>query len=125
MTTSLDYLKQTGTTVVSDSGDFECECGHPLFSLVLTGPMKLLACTGPRSLGHVPPRRCMSLILTFKDATTNPTLLLAAANKPQYAHLVDSAIKYAKSKGGTLHEQACWAMDRLVCFRYFRPERPV
>jgi hypothetical protein len=24
MTTSLDYLKQTGTVVVSDSGDFEC-----------------------------------------------------------------------------------------------------
>ena len=26
MTTSLDALKQTGTVVVSDSGDFECEC---------------------------------------------------------------------------------------------------
>ena len=25
MTTSLDQLKQTGTVVVSDSGDFECE----------------------------------------------------------------------------------------------------
>ena len=25
MTTSLDYLKQTGTVVVSDSGDFECK----------------------------------------------------------------------------------------------------
>lgn len=25
MSTSLDYLKQTGTVVVSDSGDFECE----------------------------------------------------------------------------------------------------
>jgi hypothetical protein len=25
MTTSLDYLKQTGTVVVSDSGDFACE----------------------------------------------------------------------------------------------------
>ena len=25
MTTSLDLLKQTGTVVVSDSGDFECE----------------------------------------------------------------------------------------------------
>lgn len=25
MTTSLDLLKQTGTTVVSDSGDFECQ----------------------------------------------------------------------------------------------------
>lgn len=26
MTTALDQLKQTGTVVVSDSGDFECEC---------------------------------------------------------------------------------------------------
>ena len=25
MTTSLDQLKQTGTVVVSDSGDFECK----------------------------------------------------------------------------------------------------
>ena len=25
MTTALDALKQTGTVVVSDSGDFECE----------------------------------------------------------------------------------------------------
>ncbi|KAG8221402.1 hypothetical protein J3R82DRAFT_1585 [Butyriboletus roseoflavus] len=52
--------------------------------------------------------------LNFKDATTNPTLLLAAANKPQYAHLVSSAIEYGKSKGGTLHDQACVAMDRLL-----------
>jgi len=49
-----------------------------------------------------------------QDATTNPTLLLAAANKPQYAHLVDVAIKHGKSKGGSLHEQACLAMDRLL-----------
>ena len=26
MTTALDALKQTGTVVVSDSGDFQCEC---------------------------------------------------------------------------------------------------
>jgi hypothetical protein len=30
MTTSLDQLKQTGTVVVSDSGDFEC--GFSCFS---------------------------------------------------------------------------------------------
>lgn len=32
MTTSLDLLKQTGTVVVSDSGDFECGSAivHPL-----------------------------------------------------------------------------------------------
>ena len=55
-----------------------------------------------------------------KDATTNPTLLLAAANKPQYAHLVDCAIQYGKHQGGTIQDQACSAMDRLVslCYMY-------
>jgi len=33
MTTSLDQLKQTGTVVVSDSGDFEC--GFSCFSKFL------------------------------------------------------------------------------------------
>ncbi|KAN0088974.1 hypothetical protein V8E55_006031 [Tylopilus felleus] len=48
------------------------------------------------------------------DATTNPTLLLAAVNKPQYAHSIDIVIKYGKNKGGSLHDQACLAMDRLI-----------
>lgn len=30
------------------------------------------------------------------DATTNPSLVLQAASLPQYAHLVDQAISYAK-----------------------------
>lgn len=34
MTTSLDALKQTGTVVVSDSGDFECECRRALRSIL-------------------------------------------------------------------------------------------
>ena len=34
MTTSLDALKQTGTVVVSDSGDFECECRRALRSVL-------------------------------------------------------------------------------------------
>ena len=32
------------------------------------------------------------------DATTNPSLLLAAASMPAYAHLVDKAIDYAKAQ---------------------------
>jgi len=31
------------------------------------------------------------------DATTNPSLVLQAASQPQYAHLVEEAISYAKS----------------------------
>ncbi|KIJ60818.1 hypothetical protein HYDPIDRAFT_177252 [Hydnomerulius pinastri MD-312] len=79
MSTSLDHLKQTGTVVVSDSGDFE--------SIDVYKP---------------------------QDATTNPSLLLSAANKPQYSRLVDAAIKHGKSKGGSLDEQANAAMDRLL-----------
>lgn len=31
-----------------------------------------------------------------KDATTNPSLLLKAAAQPEYQHLVDDAVSYAK-----------------------------
>ncbi len=34
------------------------------------------------------------------DATTNPSLIFAAAQLPQYRALVDEAIAYGKSKGG-------------------------
>ena len=30
------------------------------------------------------------------DATTNPSLILQASQKPQYAALIDEAVKYAK-----------------------------
>ncbi|KAI6030433.1 hypothetical protein F5J12DRAFT_291998 [Pisolithus orientalis] len=79
MTTSLDQLKQTGTIVVSDSGDFE-------------------------SIDAYKPQ----------DATTNPSLILAAANKPAYARLIDVAVQYGKNKGGSLENQTNAAMDRLL-----------
>lgn len=58
----------------------------------------------------------MSLDLTFplQDATTNPSLILAAVNKPQYAKLVSAAIDYAKKKGGSIDVQSENAADRLV-----------
>lgn len=49
-----------------------------------------------------------------QDATTNPSLLLAAANKPAYARLINVAVEYGKSKGSTLEEQVNAALDRLV-----------
>lgn len=48
------------------------------------------------------------------DATTNPSLILAAAQKPQYKHLIDDAINYAKQKGGNVEEQTEWAVDKLL-----------
>ncbi|KAJ7039537.1 hypothetical protein C8F04DRAFT_1085629 [Mycena alexandri] len=79
MTTSLDQLKQTGTVVVSDSGDFE--------TIDVYKP---------------------------QDATTNPSLILAASNKPGYAKLIDNAVAYGKSKGGSIEDQVNAANDRLL-----------
>ena len=31
-----------------------------------------------------------------QDATTNPSLIYKAAQLPQYAHLIDDAVKYGK-----------------------------
>ncbi|KAL2111167.1 hypothetical protein VUR80DRAFT_215 [Thermomyces stellatus] len=49
-----------------------------------------------------------------QDATTNPSLILAASKKPEYAALVDKAVAYAKSKGGSADEQVELALDRLL-----------
>lgn len=63
MANSLEQIRQLGTIVVADTGDFEA--------------MKAFRPT---------------------DATTNPSLILAAAKLPQYAHLFDKAVAYGKTK---------------------------
>ncbi|KAL2013632.1 hypothetical protein VTN00DRAFT_1157 [Thermoascus crustaceus] len=49
-----------------------------------------------------------------EDATTNPSLILAAAKKPEYAHLIDNAVAYGKQQGKTLDEQVDATLDRLL-----------
>jgi transaldolase len=49
-----------------------------------------------------------------QDATTNPSLILAAAGKDAYKHLIDTVIEAGKKKGGSLEQQTSAAMDRLV-----------
>lgn len=49
-----------------------------------------------------------------QDATTNPSLILAAAKKEEYAKLVDAAIKYGKEHGGSVDDQTDAALDRLL-----------
>lgn len=51
---------------------------------------------------------------TPQDATTNPSLILAASGKEEYAKLIDVAIDYAKGKGSTTEEKAAIALDRLL-----------
>jgi len=79
MSTSLDQLKASGTTVVSDSGDFA-------------------------SIGKYKPQ----------DATTNPSLILAASKKPEYAKLMDVAVEYGKEHGKSIEEKTDATLDRLL-----------
>ncbi len=49
-----------------------------------------------------------------QDATTNPSLILAASKKPEYAKLMDVAIEYGKEHGKNIDEQVDAALDRLL-----------
>ncbi|MBI1422203.1 MAG: transaldolase [Gammaproteobacteria bacterium] len=51
---------------------------------------------------------------TPTDATTNPSLLLKAAQQPEYRHLVESAIEYGKAKSNAAHEQTHLATNKLA-----------
>ncbi|XP_005995347.1 transaldolase [Latimeria chalumnae] len=48
-----------------------------------------------------------------QDATTNPSLILAAAQMPAYQHLVEDALQYGEKLGGTEEEQINNTMDKL------------
>jgi len=47
------------------------------------------------------------------DATTNPSLILAAAKMPQYQHLIKEAVQFGKKGGTNLNEQVEAAIDKL------------
>lgn len=47
------------------------------------------------------------------DATTNPSLILKAAESPQYQHLILEAVNYAKSKSPSLADQKKLLMTKL------------
>lgn len=49
-----------------------------------------------------------------QDATTNPSLILAASKKAEYAKLIDDAVQYAKKAGGDVDTQVDAALDRLL-----------
>ncbi|MGC9341801.1 MAG: transaldolase [Bacteroidales bacterium] len=48
------------------------------------------------------------------DATTNPSLIFAAAQQDQYQSLVDDAVKYGKSLGNTMDEKLDEIVDKLA-----------
>ena len=49
-----------------------------------------------------------------QDATTNPSLIAAAAAMPAYAGLVDDALKFSRSEGASNAEVVGKAIDRLA-----------
>ncbi|MCJ1401985.1 sedoheptulose-7-phosphate:D-glyceraldehyde-3- phosphate transaldolase [Xylographa trunciseda] len=49
-----------------------------------------------------------------QDATTNPSLILAASKKEEYARLMDVAVEYGKKQGKDLDNQVDAALDRLL-----------
>lgn len=51
---------------------------------------------------------------TPQDATTNPSLILAATKQEKYNKLIDVAINYAKKNASTAEDQASLALDRLL-----------
>ncbi|KAF7559494.1 hypothetical protein G7046_g4656 [Stylonectria norvegica] len=126
MSTSLDQLKASGTV-----------CHTPLISLPRRDmetrerapdaprhdelPAIMMSCFGARSsrrFSRSSPRRIRDFASIGKykpqDATTNPSLILAASKKAEYAKLIDSAVEYAKSKGGPIDQQVDDALDRLL-----------
>lgn len=48
------------------------------------------------------------------DATTNPSLIYAAAGKPEYAALVADAVAHAKANAVGEVEQLALALDKLA-----------
>lgn len=48
------------------------------------------------------------------DATTNPSLIYAAAQKQEYAHLVDAAVEYGSKKGNSFTSRLSESMDKLA-----------
>ena len=85
MASSLDQLKRY-TTVVADTGDFK---GNAFVKFILNvGKCLKFWC-------------CFAAIDQFKptDATTNPSLLLAASKMPEYKHLLDAAVQFGKQNG--------------------------
>src|SRR6185295_15256236 len=48
-----------------------------------------------------------------RDATTNPSLITAAAQMPEYADVVEEALKWAKAQGGSREQTITNALDRL------------
>lgn len=49
-----------------------------------------------------------------QDATTNPSLILAASKKPEYAKLINAAVEYGKQHGKDTEDKVDATLDNLL-----------
>jgi transaldolase len=49
-----------------------------------------------------------------QDATTNPSLILAASKKAEYAKLIDAAVAWGKKHGNNIEDQVDATLDNLL-----------
>jgi transaldolase len=49
-----------------------------------------------------------------QDATTNPSLILAASKKPEYEKLIDAAVAWGKKHGDNVEDQVDASLDNLL-----------
>ncbi|KAJ4408466.1 sedoheptulose-7-phosphate:D-glyceraldehyde-3- phosphate transaldolase [Didymella pomorum] len=49
-----------------------------------------------------------------QDATTNPSLILAASKKPEYAKLIDAAVAWGKQHADNIDDQVDATLDNLL-----------
>lgn len=97
MVTALDVLQQSGTTLASDTAEYNGMSFYQFLAFVY--------------LLHFPDITPFNPI----DATTNPSLVFAGVSKPEYEHLMIEAIEYASVSGlESIEEQTELALDRLV-----------
>lgn len=47
------------------------------------------------------------------DATTNPSLIFSASDKPQYRHLIEDAVQFSKEHSKSKEDRATLLMDKL------------
>ena len=94
---SLLFISPSGMEANSVcTGDFVCKLPHPS-----TGKPSLRELEAP-FLDEILTRYPAIGKYKPQDATTNPSLILAAAKKPEYAHLIDAAVAYGKQHGSSL-----------------------
>lgn len=109
---ALDAIRQAGVIIASDTAEYDRQYPFP----------PLLPCPFP-SIHSQPALHTHTEIAQFhpQDATSNPSLVFAALQKPQYNHLIDDAIDFALKRlaYGTLDERTQLALDYVVRTEFF------